>query len=300
MSAIDKDVLDTMTDEERAILESDEWKEDQDSAVKRPDMREGDDAEDEDEAEDTETEKVADPAEVVADNPVAEVVQEEAKADEPAPVAEATKPVYRATLPADYAEQVQALTDQDAALADKFRAGELDFDEFRTQSAELNARRYELSMQKVKAEISQEMSAQTAEATWQETIDTFMDATKKDEGVDYRTDAAKQKDLDRYVKALAADDDNADKPMAWFLEEAHRIVRFKHNIQAPAKTQTSTKRPAPLSQVPKTLAGVPGTDGPGDVGGDEFQDIDRMEGMDLEEAVARLSPAARAKYLSAA
>jgi len=298
MSAIDKDVLDTMTDEERAILESDEWKEDQDASVKRPDMREGDDADEDDDADDANDEQPAEAAAVVAENPVAEVVQEEAKADEPV---EATKPVYRATLPADYAEQVQALTDQDADLADKFRAGELDFDEFRTQSAELNARRYELSMQKVKAEISQEMSAQTAEATWQETIDTFMIAMKKDEGVDYRTDATKQKDLDRYVKALAADDDNADKPMAWFLEEAHRIVRFKHNIQAPAaKTQTSTKRPAPLSQVPKTLAGVPGTDGPGDVGGDEFQDIDRMEGLDLEEAVARLSPAARAKYLSAA
>jgi hypothetical protein len=88
--------------------------------------------------------------------------------------------------------------------------------------------------------------------------------------------------------------------MNWFLEEAHRIVRAKHNIQAPAaKTQTSTKRPAPLSQVPKTLAGVPGPDGPGDVGNDEFQDIDKLSGLELEDAVAKLSPAARAKYLSA-
>ena len=155
-------------------------------------------------------------------------------------------------------------------------------------------------MAKVKADIASEMGEQTAEASWQDTINSFMAKTKKDEGIDYRKDKAKEKDLDIFVKVLAAEDENADKPMAWFLSEAHRMVRAKHGIAAPAPTTPGkTKRTPPVGQIPKTLAGVPGTDGPGDIGGDESQELDRLEGMELEDAVARLSPAARAKYLSA-
>lgn len=307
MSAIDKDVLDTMTDEEREILASDDWKDDQELAAKLPDAK--DEVEDEDEDEDDEDddgtdddvaddEQAEDPEPVAAGEvaaPAAEVVEDDAEEDVPA-----AKPVYRATLPADYEAQVQALADEDSALADKFKSGEIDFDAFRAQSTELNNRRHELSMAKVKADIASEMGEQTAEASWQDTINSFMAKAKKDEGIDYRKDKAKEKDLDIFVKVLAAEDENADKPMAWFLSEAHRMVRAKHGIAAPAPTTPGkTKRTPPVGQIPKTLAGVPGTDGPGDIGGDEFQELDRLEGMELEEAVARLSPAARAKYLSA-
>jgi hypothetical protein len=297
MSAIDKDILDTMTDEEREILNSDEWKDDQEQAAKRPDLHEGDEeveeADDEDDAADEadEADEAPAPAAVV-DAPAAEV--------EEATVVETRKAVYRAELPADYDAKVKALADEDAGLAAKFKTGEIDFDEFRALSTELNNKRHDLSMAKVKAEIAAEMGEQTAESTWQETIDSFMAKSLKDEGIDYRKDKPKEKDLDLFVKALAADEEYADKPMAWFLTEAHRMVRAKHGIQAPAVVKPGkTTRPAPVDQIPKTLAGVPGTDGPGDMGGDEFQDLDRLEGLELEDAVAKLSPAAREKYLSA-
>lgn len=306
MSAIDKDVLDTMTDDEREILASEDWKDDQEQAAKLPDAKDDEEDEDDDGTDDAATdddEQAEDPEPVAAEPaaagevaaPTAEVVEDDAEEDAPA-----AKPVYRATLPADYDAQVQALADEDSALADKFKSGEIDFDAFRAQSTELNNRRHELSMAKVKADIASEMGEQTAEASWQDTINSFMAKTKKEEGIDYRKDKAKEKDLDIFVKVLAAEDENADKPMGWFLSEAHRMVRAKHGIAAPAPTTPGkTKRTPPVGQIPKTLAGVPGTDGPGDIGGDEFQELDRLEGMELEEAVARLSPAARAKYLSA-
>jgi len=308
MSAIDKDILDTMTDEEREILESDEWKEDQDQAIKRPDLRDDAEESDDEDDDDTDTKQAEEPAAVAVEStevaaPAQAPAQADAAGDEvQAPEMDTRKPaVYRAELPADFAARVQALTDEDAALADQFRAGEIDFDQFRAASAELLARRHELSMAKVKAEISHEMTEQTSLADWQRSIDTFMAQAKANEGIDYRNDKPKEKDLDFFIKALANDDENNDRPMAWFLTEAHRMVRAKHGVAAPVEKaqQASTKRAAPVAQVPKTLAGVPGTDGPGDMGGDEFQDLDRLEGLELEDAVARLSPAARAKYLSA-
>lgn len=298
MSAIDKDILDTMTDEEREILNSDEWKDDQEQAAKRPDLHEGDEeVEEDDETEDDEA-PATEAQPVTEAKPATEAAV--AIETEEAPVIEARKAVYRAELPADYDAKVQALADEDAGLAAKFKTGEIDFDEFRALSTELNNKRHDLSMAKVKAEIAAEMGEQTAESTWRETIDSFMAKSLKDEGIDYRKDKPKEKDLDLFVKALAADEEYADKPMAWFLTEAHRMVRAKHGIQAPAVANPGkTTRPAPVEQIPKTLAGVPGTDGPGDMGGDEFQDLDRLEGLELEDAVAKLSPAAREKYLSA-
>ena len=39
---------------------------------------------------------------------------------------------------------------------------------------------------------------------------------------DYRKDAAKAEDLDGFVRMLANKQENADKPMDWFLAEAHK------------------------------------------------------------------------------
>jgi len=50
-----------------------------------------------------------------------------------------------------------------------------------------------------------------------------------------------------------------------------------------------------MDAVPKTLAQVPGSDGPGDVGS-EFAAVDSLSGDELEDAIARMTPAQRAKY----
>ena len=56
------------------------------------------------------------------------------------------------------------------------------------------------------------------------------------------------------------------------------------------------KRKPPVDAAPKTLAQVPGSDGPGDVGS-EFADIEALDGMEYEDAIARMSPAQREKFL---
>jgi hypothetical protein len=150
------------------------------------------------------------------------------------------------------------------------------------------------------------MTEQTAEQEWQDTINRFMTGTAKAEGIDYRKDTKKQKDLDIFVKVLAGEDENADKPMAWFLSTAHSMVKAKHGIATVAPTTPAVdpnkpvKRAAPKDLIPSTLAMVPGSDGPGDVGEDEFADVDRLEGLELERAIAKMSDDQRKRYLEAA
>lgn len=308
---LDKDILATLTEEELAALE--ESAEEEQQAGGQADTDDDDDI-------DTDTDADADVegagaqpvegAEAAAPAGVSQPAKVPATADSDADVGfEPAKPrtatTYRASLPADHADQVAALSTEESALADQFKAGDIDFDEFRAKTAELNQRRLELSHAEVKAEISQEMNAQTAEQVWHDTIAGFMAKVATSEGgIDYAKDAAKQRDLDTFVKVLASDDANEDKSMEWFLAEAHKRVQALHGIggKMPDPTPGGGKpepRRADLSALPATLAQVPGADGPGDIG-DEFADIDRLDGMELEDAIAKMSPAQREKYLAAA
>lgn len=285
------EVPDTLTDEEREALEMpfDEPTSEDEGGAGETDAPP---ANVEDDAPDVvpDSDKPADPE---IEPPAAVVEPEEAKAT-------AVVPAYKAELPADYDDRVKSLAEEEDALADKFKSGEIEFDEFRIKAADINARRFELSNAKLKAEIAGEMTEQTAQQAWQKAIDTMMARARKDDGIDYRKDPRKEKDLDMFVKALAADDENADKPMEWFLDEAHKLVKVKHGIAAKAVEQKDPPE-TPVRTPPKpntTLAGVPGADGPGDIG-DEFVDLDRLSGLELEDAISKLSASQREKYLKA-
>lgn len=211
---------------------------------------------------------------------------------------------YRAALPEGFAEQVAGIEAEQEALAEQFKAGDIDFDEYRASASALGTRRDALSATRLKAEISAEMEQQSAEQQWQEAVNTLVGRAAAEDKIDYRKDAEKQRDLDVFVKALAGDEKNASKPMRWFLDEAHKRVKALHGVvAAPVPVPTPTPNPAGprrpnLSAVPKTLAHVPGGDGPGDIG-DEFSGIDGLDGMELETAIAKMSPAQREKFARA-
>ncbi len=194
-----------------------------------------------------------------------------------------------------------AAVDADSeALAESFKAGDLDFDEYRAEMSKLDTRRDALASVKLKAEISTEMEQQSAEQQWQDAINALVKRAAAEDKIDYVKDASKQQDLDTFVKVLAANQANANRPMDWFLAEAHKRVKALHGIQTAAPVpivpsgKPAARRPN-LSALPKTLAHVPGGDGPGDVG-DEFATIDALDGIELEDALARMTPAQRDKY----
>ena len=184
----------------------------------------------------------------------------------------------------------------------------------------LQSERELLTIARAKAEISQEMNAQTAEQLWTHAVNQFMDSTARLSeaagGIDYRKDTEKWSDLDGFVRSLAARNEYAHQSMDWFLEEAHKRVLALHGMSAAAKTSASESsseakpalkamnrnpidRKPPLDIAPKTLAMVPGGEGPGDVDG-EFADVLALEGLAYEQAIARMSPTERERFLRAA
>jgi hypothetical protein len=225
-------------------------------------------------------------------------------AQEPAGQPREAGTVYRAPLPADFDQRAQSIKEASEALREKFKAGDIDVDEYAAERDKLDEQRDEINRLRVKAEIAGEIEAQSAQAQWQASIAALFDRASKD-GIDYRADEAARIDLDMIVKALAQRAGNDDKPMQWFLDEAHRRVLALHDkigaraAPAPAAAAAPARREPPVAAIPASLAGVPGGDGPGDVG-DEFADIDALEGEAFEEAVRRMAPERRERYMRAA
>lgn len=250
------------------------------------------------------TATAANPAAAVAATPAAkDTPPEPDPAPTPKPEAAEFRPRYEAKLPDDFAVQEAGIKEQADALVAKFKGGELDFDQYQIEAAALAKLERALDEIRLKASLSQEMTAQTAEQQWAFTVQRFMSATAKAEGgIDYAKDADKNADLDLFVKALARDEKNADKPAEWFLNEAHRRVQVMHGLTVAKPTASAApaapSRKPPIDAAPKTLAQVPGGDGPGDVDGNEFEAIDRLKGDAQEAAIARMTPAQRERYMA--
>jgi hypothetical protein len=281
--------LANLSPEEREALNESALTEEEIEALKTVagDEDDGDD-EDEDEDEDDDPGAAAEKAE-----------------PEPASVEGDTfRPRYQATLPEDFAAQKQAVDDREAELIAQFKAGEIDAEAFVAESLLVVNKRQSLDVLRTKEEIAKEMAEQSAVQEWQWSVNSFINKVKRDEGIDYGVDAAKAQDFDNFVKVLAASPENADKSHNWFLSEAHKRTKVLHGISEKAAEtptpKTAPSRKPPTDSLPATLAHVPGGDGPGDVSGDGYENIDKLEGLEYERALASMPKAQREQYLSAA
>lgn len=219
-----------------------------------------------------------------------------------------TGPVYEAALPKDFEERVQALDTRADELAAKFKAGEIDGDQFIAETRKIADERAELEAMRTEVRVAERLNAQNAQHQWARAVKTFMKEVKAAEGIDYAKDPEKAEKFDLFVKALAGDPKNEGKSFKWYLGQAHKATKAVLGLpdkpaaggQKPAAPAKPAGRKPPTAAVPKNLAQVPGSDGPGDVGGDEFAELDRLTGEAYEQALARLTPAQRERYLAQA
>lgn len=223
------------------------------------------------------------------------------------PPAEAFRPQYVAQTPEGYDQQLAVLKQSTNALNVKLYTGEVDAETYGAQLDALTDQRDALLTAKIKAELANEMGVQSSQQEFSFVVNKFVRGVAASDGVDYRTDAAKQADLDGFMRALANNPANAEKSMEWFLSEAHRRVKSLHGIDTPSvvtdpvaqKTAVKPQRKPSTDKIAPSLALVPGGEGPGDVAG-EFSNLDGLDGLDLEDAIARMTPAQRNRYVQAA
>lgn len=316
MSTTDEDRQRLLSPEELAAMADDDYNADEDNQAALAEIGRGS-VDDEGEAGEDAGPGTADlaaagssaapaPAPAPAPTPAAAPAADAATGEEgaegkPAP-APAPQPGYTVDLPKDYDDQVKANRAALAEVRRKFDDGELDATERDAQLDKLQDERDELRDIKTRATVSAEMSQQNAQAAWVNTINAFVAdvAVKPELGiVDYTKDTAKQADLDAFVRALAAAPGNESKPSRWFLEEAHKRVVALHSIPTTKTAPVDVKRKPNASSVVQNLADVPGGAGDADPVSNEFAELDKLDGLAYERAVAALSPEKRDRYLRA-
>lgn len=303
---LDPYILSTMTDSERASIQEEQTPEEVAAQVAIDTGAENGPDDPADELPVDPPDAATDPAAATAkmDSKITPAEAEDPAPDTSAGAGEADKPftpTYNAKLPDDFAAQQEGLQGKADALAQRFKDGDFDFDAYRVEEAALAKEENALNELRLKATLSQEMAAQAAEQQWNHTVQSFMTATAKAEGIDYKTDTEKNADLDMFVRFLAHEPKNEDKAPEWFLTEAHKCVKARHGIglvTPPVVVDPKISRKPPLEAAPKTLAQVPGGDGPGDVDGNEFSDVDRLSGDPQEDAIRKMTPAQRDRYMA--
>lgn len=209
---------------------------------------------------------------------------------------------YQVTHVQDFDAQMQIFDQRRNDMVQKFRDGEITLEDYLIQDRALKVEEDRVRDKERDASVMEKMNEQNATRTWFENVDTFINHVQKVDGINYKNTTLNAA-LDAAVKALANEKENADKPQAWFLTEAHKRVMADLGIARrasnpdPKPAAKKEERKPDLRNVPKTLSRVPAAAPNNPRGDDEFGHLEKLDGIELERALAKLTPEQESRYL---
>lgn len=275
---------------------------DAETVVASTDGESGDEeAEAEAEAEETSaTDEEADTAPAVISDVAAVSTDDAAKTD--AVVDDSDKPVAQEqpiAWPEDYRGRMAALTAERAELTRQFSDGEITLEEKDREQDKIDEARHDLRGAQQKAEIHAETLQKQSASTWVADQQSFFKTNPE-----YAKNRMLLAAFDAYVREEGANPENANRDGAWFLNKAHErvqtdvaglgLVPVKPVVPVvPAKPRAKPN----LAAVPRTLGTLPTAQAAETSAGSEFAAIDKLSGLDLENALARMTPEQEQRYL---
>lgn len=221
-------------------------------------------------------------------------------------------PRFEAQAPERYDERkgeistaLEALKTERREIREKLSNGDISIEEYDEAIESIEDRRgalkdeqRDLDLAKREAERAATANADMARQRWEWDVERFLGGNEA-----FRNPILYSA-LGAALQTLTQSEDNKGKSNGWFLEEAAKQVRKAFGGpggEAP-KIPASDSPPNPgkassrRDEIPQTLGDLPsaGEDVPS---GDEFAAIDRLNGMDFEAALMRMSEAQRERYL---
>lgn len=201
------------------------------------------------------------------------------------PVTPRPRGAVEATLPDDYDEQVKANAAARKELRAKYNDGDITFEEYEDQSEQLNDKRQDLRDLKFKADLAQESSEQALINHWVSVINPFTAAHPE-----LSEDDVSKSAFDTYLRQTTAPVMQAGgMPGQAEIDKAYELwcKRFNFTPAGGQQQTTTTKRDI---KVPPTLGGLPAASATSVEDG-KLAAIQRLTGVEYEEALAKLSPA---------
>lgn len=279
MSNYDEDILEGLTDEERAALEEDET--------------ETNDAEESDN-EDADAEQDAGEAAGAGDG-------DDAGADddtegEPANSADQHAPLLIADAPENAEASLKEITSKKTDLVEQFDNGDITAKEYQNQLDGLNKEERSIERAVEKANLAVEMRQQQELNTWLGQVRDFTSSTHPE----YSTSRVRWMALDTFVKEIVAKDPGLSGPEV--LRQAHERVTEDLGAVAQPKGKAGKPLKGSRAKPPTTLAKVPASDN-ADIDDSRWSSLDRLRESDPlahEERMMKLTDTERDEYLARA
>jgi len=240
-----------------------------------------------------------------AAEPVEEGGEDESTAPPPSGVDSFRAQLAARGIPEDYEDQLKAANDAVEALDAQLAEGEIDYAAHAKQNRTLTTTLAELAAQKREAEFVVGNNELMADQHWNWEVDRFVDENEQFKNpVVYGA-------LRGALEELYAVEENNGKSYRWFLHEAAASVQDAFNLEKKpipaeegsdadevqrAKTIQDEHKDKPQEPPPKTLGGVPVAEAT-EESTDEFAQIDKLDGMDLEAALAKMPKSKADQYL---
>lgn len=295
------ELLEGLTDEERAALEEAEA-EDEAASDATDEEKEGD----ADDAKDQGGEADAGEADGgTGDGADAGGDAGQAAAD--APATDPAAPLLVAEAPADADTKLKEIADKKASLVEQFDNGDITAKEYQTQLDALSKQEREIELKMHEAQIAQKLAEQQRVNQWLTQVKEFTTRDYPEYGKSKFLWIA----LDTAVKEVGSDPANAELSGAEILRKAHeRVVAdlgdavFKSRATADKPAAKAEGKPLKGSKAtpPPTLAKVPAAEH-NDVENGKYAVLDRLAETDplaFEERLMKMSEAERDAYLARA
>lgn len=203
----------------------------------------------------------------------------------------------------NYDNKLKELEEQKKQVMAKYKAGDMQIDEMIEAREKITKEVGVLEAQQRQAKTNDEFNRSAADAEWGKTVDAFFKHARTNYDVDYKKNTSLFAALDAKVRALAQAKENDEKSNAWILVTAHNAVMedFGAVKKAPKNKEEETAKPEKadmarkpkMDNIPPSLRQVPSAQ---DNDSDEFADIDKLSGLELEKAIVKMSPDKRARY----
>lgn len=194
----------------------------------------------------------------------------------------------------NYDVKVGEINTKITGLREQMESGELTLSEYEAQKDALVEERSELKHQQRMADFAESQNAEQSKVLWEHEQKKFF---KTEANQAYMKDTILFSVLDAAVKTIANNPKNAAMGPDEVLAEADRQVRARMLVPGDKPKPKPLDRTIDRSKLVPTLHGLPSAEIP-ETGIDaEFGYLDKLQGMDLERALAKMSPEQEARYL---
>ena len=209
----------------------------------------------------------------------------------PAPVAE--EPPAEVEPPRDMQGELATIDEELAGLGQKYEDGDINAVELNTEQNRLNRERNDVSLDIRDAN----NSAKAAANQWETDVNDFIGADEGHKAV--VSDPIVKQAFEAALRQAATSPEGLAANNEWRLNKAKSILAEKGisiGTTKPAAPPTDNKPESrkPTDTIPTDLGGAPAG---GDNDSSEFSHLNNMEGLELEEALSKLSPEQEARYM---